>query len=485
MNTVAPGAEPRLEPEGHVAEQDGSRPIVSVNEGPRRHQPWMFYCLLAVLGVAAVVGTVLVLRKYNPREMVARQQPQQQPVGTSIETRGAFATKPLVGADDGPRPAASSAGTSLNVDEAGASSCADKPVLDPTSGKPIMGANGKPLMVTCDGRTAAASAAPAKAGMPTITLSGAVAGEPGGAASAPVHTMPAVVDRYAGGIILEPPAAAASKAGQLPPVPADAVRLLQQVQSSGGIDSVLGRLAAAQGAAGSTGLGAFGQGGLPAGPISPPSSARPAASRASQPRETRQGTARDMATRLDGDRLMVLRGSQIECYLTLAYVSEIAGEAHCVVARDVFGHDGSTLLIERGSRANGAFQAVNGLGDRRALVIWDRIVTPGGVVVTFSSKGTDALGSTGMAAEVDQRWADRIGVATAISAVKDLTTAIAARYSASQSVSSMVSSSQNFADEILRQTIAIKPTLYLKQGDVASIVLQSDLDFGGVYALRR
>src|SRR5438067_2488809 len=86
-----------------------------------------------------------------------------------------------------------------------------------------------------------------------------------------------------------------------------------------------------------------------------------------------------VATREAG-RYAALRGTQLECFLTLAYVSDIAGEAHCVISRDVFGHDGSVVLVERGSVANGVFRATSAEGERRAHVIWDRLLTPRGVV---------------------------------------------------------------------------------------------------------
>lgn len=175
----------------------------------------------------------------------------------------------------------------------------------------------------------------------------------------------------------------------------------------------------------------------------------------------------------------------MECSLTLAYVSDIAGEAHCVVARDVFSHDGKTILIDRGSIANGSFIAVTSMGDRRANVIWERLVTPAGVVVTLASRGTDALGSTGTPAEVDNRWMDRLGMAAAVSLVKDLTTAALARPASRNAAREFVSSSQYFADQVLYQTLAVRPSLYVKQGDAASIVLQADLDFSEVYGIHR
>jgi type IV secretory pathway VirB10-like protein len=48
-----------------------------------------------------------------------------------------------------------------------------------------------------------------------------------------------------------------------------------------------------------------------------------------------------------------------------------------------------------------------------------------------------------------------------------------------------VAASQGFADQILAQTQAIKPSLYVRQGASASIVLRSDLDFSDAYDRKR
>lgn len=467
--------EPVPGPAPQVGSDDQSRPIVSVNAGPRPKQPIMFWLFVSA-GVMVIIGlSFLVLSRINIRQMIlpegATAPPKQQ--GTPIDPPDALANaKPFdVTTDAEPaQPTVSVASAAGGRDRP----CVPRPVKDPT-GAPIVGSDGKPMMLNCDGTSMPATTTP------TVSIAGAVGTSAAGAGTA----VPAVLrhDRYGGPIKNEKPAAAA---GELSPEAKEALEVLRRADAARS-SAAAGDAPTRPQAAGPAGLpaGLFGAGGTSSAGAGP--SAAAAAPGAANSRNLARVSATDetprhLAKRLDKARWVALRGSQIECNLTLAYVSDIAGEAHCVVARDVYGQDGSTILIDRGSVANGSFQAVAALGERRAYVIWERLVTPGGVVVALASKGTDALGSTGIPAKVDNRWLDRIGVALAISLVKDASTAVAARHAASGS--QFASTSQEFGDQVLAQTIAIRPSLYVKQGSTASMVLQGDLDFSGVYALR-
>lgn len=305
---------------------------------------------------------------------------------------------------------------------------------------------------------------------PTVSVAQVAAPEVLINAALPVPAPPAR-DRYNGGIVIEPPVVAVKEAPKetltLPDPPQEALDVLRRADLSqwGGaaIVDALGNAASAHTD-------------TRAGPNRSPSPTTGAPSAI---------TPRFEAAPVQGDRWLVLRGAHIECYLTLAYVSDRAGEAHCVVARDVYGRDGSRIVIDRGATVNGSFRAINSLGDRRAFILWDRLVTPSGLAIALNSDATDGLGATGLAAEVENRWWDRIGVALAVSTVKDLTFAQAQQNTASGVAPSTVAASQGFADQILAQTQAIKPSLYVRQGASASIVLRSDLDFSDAYGGKR
>ena len=289
-------------------------------------------------------------------------------------------------------------------------------------------------------------------------------------AALPVAPPPAH-DRYNGGIVIEPPVVAAKETPRevttLPEPPLEALDVLRRADlSQWGGAAIVDALGNAASAHTDTRTGSNRQ------PASTPGAAS-------------ANTPRFSAAPVQGDRWLVLRGAHIECYLTLAYVSDRAGEAHCVVARDVYGRDGSRIVIDRGAIVNGSFRAISSLGDRRAFILWDRLVTPSGLAISLNSDATDGLGATGLPAEVENRWWDRIGVALAVSTVKDLTFAQAQQNTASGVASSTVAASQGFADQILAQTQAIKPSLYVRQGASASIVLRSDLDFSDAYDRKR
>lgn len=411
--------------------------IVSVNDGPRARSPVVMYAIVALAGIAMVVGAATLIGKFKLSQATGGNNQPQIATGTPIDPGGTLAKF-----DDAPPPTISIAGvTSPSAPTAPTPECADILAKDP-EGKLIIGTDGMPVMLTCDGRAKPGSALP-----PTVSIAGATG-------------LPVIRDRYGGGILIEPPATTATTANMLPTPPAEAMELLRQAST--------GQLGAFPRSAPLPSLDERGIAGQTA-------AAGPATAKATTPRHK--------ASYINGDRWLVLRGSQIECYLTLAYASDFAGEAHCLVARDVFGRDGTQVVIDRGSVVNGTFRAVSTLGDRRAFVMWDRLVTPTGVTVVLNSDGTDALGATGLPAKVDNRWWDRIGIALAVSSVKDLTTAFAARQGASAATTS--TTGEGLADQILAQTNAIKPSLYVRQGAAASIVLRGDLDFSDVYGSKR
>ena len=191
-----------------------------------------------------------------------------------------------------------------------------------------------------------------------------------------------------------------------------------------------------------------------------------------------------------GDRNMILpKGKSIDCALTIRVVNEVAGMATCVLTSDVYSDNGRVVLLDRGSEAVGEYSATMAQGQRRLFLLWTRVKTPQGVVINLNSPAADALGTSGLAGDVDNHWWDRLGAAFLLSIVQDaigFATAQAAGGGGQGQLSiyqHSATTGNRMAEVVLQSTINIKPTLYKNQGDRATIFVARDLDFGTVYAL--
>jgi len=191
-----------------------------------------------------------------------------------------------------------------------------------------------------------------------------------------------------------------------------------------------------------------------------------------------------------GDRNMILpKGKSIDCALTVRVVNEVAGMATCVLTADVYSENGRVVLLDRGSEAVGEYAATMAQGQRRLFLLWTRVKTPQGVVINLNSPAADALGTSGLAGDVDNHWWDRLGAGFLLSIVQDaigFATAQAAGGGAQGQLSiyqHSATTGNRMAEVVLQSTINIKPTLYKNQGDRATIFVARDLDFGTVYAL--
>lgn len=195
------------------------------------------------------------------------------------------------------------------------------------------------------------------------------------------------------------------------------------------------------------------------------------------------------AARLTNLNLLLPKGRTIDCGMSMRIVSSLAGQASCVVTQNVYSANGKVVLIERGSEAVGEYRSGVSIGQKRLFVLWDRILTPGGVVINLDSPGADELGSTGLTGKVDNHWFERIGSAFLLSTIQDAIAYEIAEQQAKSGGTTLVLSStaqtgDSMAQKVLESTINIPPTLYKNQGDRAIIYVARDLDFSNVYALR-
>lgn len=172
-------------------------------------------------------------------------------------------------------------------------------------------------------------------------------------------------------------------------------------------------------------------------------------------------------------------GSLISASLITGLRSDLPGLVTAqVIARVFDSPTGNILLIPQGSRLVGSYDSVVAFGQKRALIVWQRIVLPDGSSIRIDNvPATDASGYAGLQDKVDfHTWALLKGVALAtllgvgseltVTGESDLVQAI--RQSTQQNVS-------RAGDQITSRNLDIQPTITIRPGAVVRLVVHKDL----------
>lgn len=189
---------------------------------------------------------------------------------------------------------------------------------------------------------------------------------------------------------------------------------------------------------------------------------------------------------------LLVRGTYLRCVLETRIVTDIKGFTSCIVTEPVYSLNGRKLLIPKGSKISGAYDAdANG---PRISVIWDRIITPNGVDVTMSSPGVDNLGGAGHPGDYNAHWGSRISSALMISLISDAfkyagakngppsTTVTNGIVTQEPFESNTARTMERLANQALDRSISRPATVTINQGVVINIYVAQDIDFSGVVA---
>lgn len=176
---------------------------------------------------------------------------------------------------------------------------------------------------------------------------------------------------------------------------------------------------------------------------------------------------------------MLSAGSVIAASLVTGLRSDLPGLVTAQVTERVFDSaTGTILLIPQGARLIGSYDSVVAFGQKRALVVWQRIILPDGSSIRLDNvPATDPSGYAGLADKVDfHTWALLKGVAIStllgvganvtFSGESDLVQAI--RESTQQNVS-------RAGDQITSRNLQIQPTITIRPGAPVRLVVHRDL----------
>lgn len=195
---------------------------------------------------------------------------------------------------------------------------------------------------------------------------------------------------------------------------------------------------------------------------------------------------------------LLVRGTYLRCVLESRIVTDIPGFTSCIVTEPVYSINGRSLLLPKGSKILGRYQ--QGADIARVAVVWDRIITPGGIDVMMQSPGVDGLGGAGHPGDYDGHWASKITSALLISLISDAFSWAAAEHGPPSTAtlvgpggvtvveqpfeSATARSMERLATQALARSANRQGTVTINQGTVVNVYVAQDVDFSGVLALR-
>ncbi|WP_070156576.1 TrbI/VirB10 family protein [Sphingobium phenoxybenzoativorans] len=195
--------------------------------------------------------------------------------------------------------------------------------------------------------------------------------------------------------------------------------------------------------------------------------------------ESRQNTVNSHAQAAAPSPYMLMAGSIISGSLITAIDSDLPGLVTAQVTERVFDSvTGMILLIPQGSRLVGSYDSVVAYGQKRAFVVWQRILFPdGSSLVLDKVPATDPSGRSGLADRVNEhafallRGAAvssllGVGANLGISGESDLLRAF--RESTQQNIS-------RAGDMLVSRSLQVQPSISIRPGASVRMVVHQDL----------
>jgi len=176
----------------------------------------------------------------------------------------------------------------------------------------------------------------------------------------------------------------------------------------------------------------------------------------------------------------VMAGSVIAASLLTGLNSDLPGMVVAQVTEPVFDTvTGRTLLIPQGSRLIGSYDSAVAFGQRRALLVWQRIILPDGSSIQIDNlPATDAAGYSGLEDRVDfHTW--RLLKGVALSTLLGVGTELSIGDNESDLVRALRQSTQQSANQagqqIVSKNLNIQPTITVRPGWPLRVIVHKDL----------
>jgi type IV secretion system protein TrbI len=172
-------------------------------------------------------------------------------------------------------------------------------------------------------------------------------------------------------------------------------------------------------------------------------------------------------------------GAVIPAALITGIRSDLPGQITAQVTENVYDSPtGSLLLIPQGTRIIGQYDDGVTFGQRRVLLVWNRLILPGGrSIVLERLPGADASGYAGLEDGVDYHWWDLMkaaGLSTLLAVGTELATSDEDRLI--RAIRDGAQDTINQAgQQIVQRQLQVAPTLTIRPGFPVRVIVTRDL----------
>lgn len=209
-----------------------------------------------------------------------------------------------------------------------------------------------------------------------------------------------------------------------------------------------------------------------------------------------------IATEIGDLSRIIAQGKIIDAVLETAINTDLPGVLRAVVSRDVYAESGKNILVPKGSRLIGNYEADVKDGQSRVYVIWTRVIRPDGVDVAINAPGVDELGRSGVSGTVDKRYMEIFGNAILLStltvmgayALETVTNSTSVNNTTSSGTNGTTSSSStgtptsfaiseaatdlsDTAKDLIKGAVNTKPRITVPQGTSIKVLVNADMIF--------
>ena len=172
-------------------------------------------------------------------------------------------------------------------------------------------------------------------------------------------------------------------------------------------------------------------------------------------------------------------GAVIPAALITGIRSDLPGQITAQATEPVYDSPtGSLLLIPQGTRIIGQYDAGVTFGQRRVLLVWNRLILPGGrSIVLERLPGADASGYAGLEDGVDYHWWDLMkaaGLSTLLSVGTELATSDEDRLIRAIRDGAQDTITQA-GQQIVQRQLQVAPTLTIRPGYPVRVIVTRDL----------